>query len=463
MRRAPRSLALVLLAALPLGAALGPRYGGRLSVGVLDLPASLAPADAYGRDASLTLGLVHEALVRVGADGSLAPGLAQRWTSAAEGREWTLWLRGGLRFHDGSPLTSAEAARSILRFLRGPSVLAAAFAESVDGGSAFRAGSAPELAGLSAPGPDRLTLRLRAPRPLPFGPLAAMAAAVTSAEGAGAGPFVPTLHLPGRRLALIAFADHWEGRPYLDSLEALVGASPEALAADFEAGRLDALPGAPGASSLASTLLLVLDASRPPFDRPEAREAVEAGLQRMETTRLLPGADPARALLSPALLPTLPAPGPAGPATSLNAEVDLAVERDVPLLVSQRLVALLSELGLRVRVLPSSPSAALTAPASLRLLAWSPQVPEASLALRELTTLANAPAAVLERLSAAEQEPDADRRRAQLHRVEAALVESRLVLSLGIAPVSAALRPGVHGVVVDDAGRIRLENAWTEP
>jgi MarR-like DNA-binding transcriptional regulator SgrR of sgrS sRNA len=105
----------------------------------------------------------------------------------------------------------------------------------------------------------------------------------------------------------------------------------------------------------------------------------------------------------------------------------------------------------------------LTAPAGLRLFAWSPQVPEASLALREIATLAGAPASVLEAVSAAGQEPDADRRRARLHRAEEALRESGLVLSLGVAPVSAASRAGVHGVRVDDAGRIRLDDAWVEP
>ena len=454
---------LLLLAALPLAAALGPVYGGRLAVGVLELPGSLEPGDAHGRDAAMTLGLVHDTLVRVGPDGSVAPAIALRWTSAASGLEWTLWLRSGLRFHDGSPLTSAEAARSIRRFLLSPSPLAAALADRLDGGAAFRAMTSRDVAGVSAAGPDRITLRLKAPYPTPFAPLSAMAAAITTADGAGAGPFVPNLHLPGRRLALIPFADHWAGRPYVDSLEVAAGASPVALSADFDAGRLDVLPGQPGVSSLASTLLLVMDASRPPFDRPEARQTVDVALDRMEITRLLAGAEPARGLLTPALLPPLPTGRTSAPSARLEANVDLAVERDVPPLVSQRLVALVSDLGLRVRVVPSSPATALAAPAGLRLLAWSPQVPEASLALRELAALAAAPPAVLEMLAAAEQEADADRRRARLHRVEAALRESRLLVSLGAAPVSAALRAGVHGVAVDAAGRIRLEDAWAEP
>jgi Bacterial extracellular solute-binding proteins, family 5 Middle len=450
-----------LLAALPLAAALGPRYGGHLSVGVLDLPDSLSPADAQGRDAALALGLVHETLLHVEAGGAPSPALALRWASAAEGREWTLWLRTGLRFHDGSPLTAADAARSIRRFLRGPSPVAAALARELDGGDAFRDGSSPELPGLSAPDPERLLLRLQSSRPLAFAPLAAIGAAVTGPGGAGAGPFLPSLEVPGRRLSLVPFASHWAGRPYLDELELLVGTSADALAADLAAGRLDVVAGGPGTSRLASSLLLVLDPSRPPFDRPEAREAADAALEAMQLQRLLPGSDPTRVLLAPSLLPALSdRPAPVA-ALRLDGQVSLAVERDVAPLVSQRVVALLSEAGLRVA--PSASQAVPAAPGVLRLLAWSPQVPEAGLALRELAALAGDPPAVAEALDAAERDADPDRRRARLHQAELALRHTRLLLPVGLAPVSASVRPGVHGPLVDDAGRIRLDSTWLEP
>jgi hypothetical protein len=462
-RRALLLLPLLALGVAPLRAALGPLYGGSLRVGVLELPASLEPADGFGRDEALEQALIHDTLIRVDPDGSPSPALALRWASAAEGREWVLWLRPGLRFHDGSAMTSNDAARSLRRFLRGSSPLASVLAEDLEGGREFRAGSTPELLGVSTPGSDRLALRLKASRPLVLAPLAAPAAAITGPQGTGIGPFVPNLHVPGRRLALIPFADHWAGRPYLDSLDLLTGAGAEALAADFEAGRLDLLPGGAGLGRGVSTLLLTLDGSRPPFDRPSAREAVDAALERMELPRLLPGASPARVLLSPALLPALPS-GPRGaPRARVDAAVDLAVERDVPPLASQRLVALLADLGLRVRVLPDSPAATRTARTALRLFAWSPQVPEAGLALTEIAQLLGSPAPFLADLADAGREGDPDRRRAGLHRAEEALRDSRLVISLGIVPVSAAARASVHGVAVDDAGRIRLEDAWVDP
>ena len=202
-----------------LRAALGPRYGGQLRVGLLELPARADPAAPAGPAEALLQSLVHETLVGLGPEGLPTPGLAQRWSSAAGGREWTLFLGAGLRFHDDRPVAAEDAVRSLRRFLRTRSLAAERLAESLEGGEDFRARRRDELAGLAAPETDRVVLRLTAPRALPLAPLASPAAAVVSSSGAGAGPFVPTLLVPGRRAALNAFAGHVRGRPYLDELE----------------------------------------------------------------------------------------------------------------------------------------------------------------------------------------------------------------------------------------------------
>lgn len=45
----------------------------------------------------------------------LAPALAHHWEPDAVGRAWRFWLRPGLRFHDGSPLTAEDVRHSLLR------------------------------------------------------------------------------------------------------------------------------------------------------------------------------------------------------------------------------------------------------------------------------------------------------------------------------------------------------------
>ena len=58
---------------------------------------------------------VAETLVDVADDGSLAPGLAAGWSVSGDQLSWRFTLRGGVRFHDGSALTAATTANSLLQ------------------------------------------------------------------------------------------------------------------------------------------------------------------------------------------------------------------------------------------------------------------------------------------------------------------------------------------------------------
>lgn len=456
---------LLLLLALPSAAiaALGPRYGGDLRVGVLDLPVTTEPGPPRGTAESLVAGLVHETLVGVGPDGLPVPALARGWSTAASGREWMLHLREATSFHDERPVGSEDAVRSLKRFLRAPSTAAARLAEALEGGSAYRSGDTEELPGLLAPGPLSLVLRLPELRPLPLAPLASPAAAVISASGAGCGPFVPTVRAPGRRLGLVPFGDHVRGRPYLNGLELATLADGAALRSEWQAGRIDLAPGEGGPGALAATLLLVLDPARPPFTRVETRAAVAAALERADLVRqFLPGGEASASLLAPTLLPPLGIEAPPMPGT-LAASAAMTVSRDVAPLVSQRIVACLGAIGLDVAVTPASPAAAREARSPARLLFWTPEVAEPSLALEELAGLAPPDVVVRTLLATAAHEADADRRRLLLHRAEAALRAGHVLVPLALAPVSFSARRGVHGASVDARGRLVLEDAWVEP
>ena len=466
MRRAALSAVTAALAALgPLlvDAALGPRYGGELKVGVMELPATLEPAAERGVGSGVLAALANETLVGVDESGFPSPALAQGWSTAAGGREWTLRLREGAAFHDGRPVTAADAARSVRRFLRSTSFAGARLAEGLEGGDSFRAGRGDDLAGVATPDAKRIVLRFARAPALPLAPLAAMAAAITGPGGAGAGPFVPAAPVPGRRLALTAFAGHVRGRPYLDRVELVALSDAAAVPSEMSSGRIDVAPGEPGITRLAATLLLILDSARPPFDQPAARTAVAAAIDRGDLVRhLLPGGDAAPSLLVPALLPPLGL-GEAPAAGRVTGTSTLAVGLDVPPVASQRIVAHLTALGLRVAVVPSSPATVLAAPTHARLLMWSAEVPEAGLALAELAALARPGPAAREELAAALDETEPARRRVRLHRAEAALRSECVLVPLASVPVSYRTRPGVHGAAIDLGGRLVLEDAWVEP
>ncbi len=460
------TLLLLVVTATRSPAALGPRYGGELRLGLPELPASLAPAPAAALGPRLAAGLVHETLLGLSPDGQPTAGLAAGWVSAAEGREWTLSIGEYARFHDDRPVLAQDAVRSLRAFLRGPGIAAAALARGLEGGPAFRSRERDELPGLATLDSRQVVLRFASPPGPPLATLASPAAAITSAGGAGAGPFVPTLFVPGQRLGGTAFAGHPRGRPYLDRVQVEAFPDPSALAAQARAGRVDLAAGEGGVEALAASVLLVLDPRRPPFDRPVARAAVAAAIDRAALMgRLLAGGTPSSDLLPPSLLrPSAPRPAVGVPRFApLSGAVTLAVSRDVPPVVSQRVLAHLAALGLRVQVVPVTPAAALTARSELRLLAFIPEVPEPALALEEVMALAPAPPAALERLEAARREVDPARRLARLAEAHDALRGEGAIIGLGQAPVRFGGRARVHGARVDGAGRLVLEDAWVEP
>jgi ABC-type transport system substrate-binding protein len=456
-------LGLALALAVAADAALGPRYGGEIVVGVLDLPQALEPGVPRSAGERAALGLVHETLVGIDPQGLLHPSLAEGWTSAAEGLEWTLRLHPGAAFHDGRAVTADDVGRSLRRLLRSRSAAAARLATSLEGGPAYRAGVSEELPGLAASGDKQVVLRLAFESALPLVPLASPAAAITSLSGAGAGPFVPASAPVARRLDATAFAAHVRGRPFLDRLQLLALSDAAAAGAEMQARRLDAAPGDGPPASLAATLLLVLSDAQP-LEQVASRRALAEVVSTSDLVRtLVPGGDPTPALVAPQLLPPLASPPAAAPRPRLAGSVSLAVSRELPPLLSQRLVALLRAAGLDCRVTVVEPPEVMAAPATARLLVWTPEVAEAGLALEELASLVPVIQPVKEALEAAARETDPDRRRVFLLEAEEALRRDARLVPLGTVPVAYTARRGLHGLRVDAAGRLVLEDAWLEP
>ena len=104
----------------------GPSLGARVEGGACFIPAARAQADtvvigieggvARGTFAlhprtpgdSLALVQVYETLLRVACDGTLAPGLADRWRGDSTGRTWTFFIGADAVFHDGTPVTAND-------------------------------------------------------------------------------------------------------------------------------------------------------------------------------------------------------------------------------------------------------------------------------------------------------------------------------------------------------------------
>src|SRR5215216_5916246 len=47
--------------------------------------------------------------------GGIGPGVAERWDRAPDGKSWTFYIRKGLKFHNGDPLTAHDVKFSLER------------------------------------------------------------------------------------------------------------------------------------------------------------------------------------------------------------------------------------------------------------------------------------------------------------------------------------------------------------
>ena len=66
--------------------------------------------------------------------GGIGPGVAERWTRADDGKSWTFYLRKGLKFHNGDPVTAHDVKFSLERIMTPESISsgAAALRRAVD-------------------------------------------------------------------------------------------------------------------------------------------------------------------------------------------------------------------------------------------------------------------------------------------------------------------------------------------
>ena len=99
-----------------------PKKGGMLNFGVVAEPPNY---DCHG---STTFALIHPIAphysLLVKFDGKdypkVVPDLAESWTVAPDGMTYTFKLRAGVKFHDGSPLTSADIKATYDRIINPP-------------------------------------------------------------------------------------------------------------------------------------------------------------------------------------------------------------------------------------------------------------------------------------------------------------------------------------------------------
>jgi peptide/nickel transport system substrate-binding protein len=171
----------------------------------------------------------------------IAGDVAESWRASPDGTVWTFTLREGVRFHDGSALTSSDVKATFDRLRDPPQGVASVRRAQFEG-----------IAGIDAPAPRTVVFRLRAFdaafESVMASPWNCIYSAALMARDSnyparrvmGSGPFEFVEHAPGSHWAGKRFDGYFErGLPYLDGFRALKAEGQPAINA-LAAGNIQA-------------------------------------------------------------------------------------------------------------------------------------------------------------------------------------------------------------------------------
>ena len=238
-----------------------PVRGGELIASLRAEPTTHNRYVDYSAPGEVLALLTHATLVRVNrTTDTLEPWLAESWTESPDHLSYTLKLRQGLSFSDGTPLTSADVAFSF-RALYDPRITSPLAGDTLVNGKPLQV-EAPDpstvivrLPSVFAPGlrlVDGVPIlpRHRLERALDEGTFKdAWSVKTPLTEIAGLGPFILAEHVSGERLVFARNPHYWRkdatgiALPYLDKLT-VVFASQASEALKLQAGEIDLMTNA---------------------------------------------------------------------------------------------------------------------------------------------------------------------------------------------------------------------------
>jgi peptide/nickel transport system substrate-binding protein len=210
-------------------------------------PRSLDPALSTDVPTGEVVSLLFDNLTQFDADARLVPGLARTWEMDSTGRTYTFHLRSNARFHDGRPVKAADVRASILRALAPGTTGGRSWPlYPIRGARAYAAGTAKDLAGVSARDDSTIALTLEEPLnvfpKLLAMPVAAIVPTPTPSDfdqqpnGSGPWKFVSWSH--DDAIVLARNDKYWGGTPKADTLRIRIIPEPLTQAAEYEAGQL---------------------------------------------------------------------------------------------------------------------------------------------------------------------------------------------------------------------------------
>lgn len=205
-----------------------PKQGGQVTMGVFAEPSALDPvvAQGGGTGGNHEMAAIYDTLMRFDpVKREFVPQIAESITPNADGSEFTLKLRAGVKFSDGSDFD----AEAVIFGLKRHTQYASAFAGQVAAIKEYTAVDARTVKfTLTGPWPNFPYVLSNAPGMIPS-PTAIKAQCTDLTKPArecsfgqkpvGAGPFVVDSYKPKEALVLKKSTTYWGGAPYLDSVK----------------------------------------------------------------------------------------------------------------------------------------------------------------------------------------------------------------------------------------------------
>ena len=179
------------------------------------------------------LGLMYQPLVSLNSSLQVVPDLASSWTFSSDSKSVTFTLRSGVKFDDGSTLTSADVKASLERVLN-PKTAAAS------------ASNIATVASISTPTPQTVVLQLTHPdfsilyglttTNLAILPAKAITAGTIATQPDGTGPFKFVSWSPGTSLTLAQNPGYWGGAPSIKQIVFRTIPDEQSIASALQAG-----------------------------------------------------------------------------------------------------------------------------------------------------------------------------------------------------------------------------------
>jgi len=283
-----------------------PVDGGEISYGIEAESDGLNPtANRFAVSGSLMGTAIFDTLAKFDTEGIAQPYLAESLTPSDDFMHWTIKLRAGVVFHDGTPLTSEAIQVGVEGQLADP-LISIAVRPVLDEAEPVTI-------------VDDLTATINTSRPLPYFPnymttqlgmiasptwiQAAAADTSLNQEPVGTGPFMIDSRQLNIQTAVVKNPNYWQaGLPHLDAITFVVSTDPQARAQSFTAGDLDMIHTTSDESvvefrenddiqlfedELGEETFVMLNTSKPPFDDIRARQVIAHATDREQMIDLL--------------------------------------------------------------------------------------------------------------------------------------------------------------------------------